>query len=300
MNIITELLETRSSIANDLRKKNIKPQEYKGSIYVAIDAWLKQLLEEKASSSQIRAKARDIANNFYEFCATTHMKTSYSMNLLEFFLRYISISRSFNSENEKIKEKGYKKYFVRKMGGILQKIRGHLKKKDDVQAEFDPIDISTIALIIVILASSDHPFCTEKKCDLSHATLSALSAEKYILTLVVSVKETEFVNILKSEGCLTPQTAERLFQSKQWLLYDTEENWKICQELFQNPSQEQDEDDVYFIKIMLNEPDRRLSKESSMVKMYDAFKELGQKKPNIEISERQPQKSYLNKGFYRV
>ncbi len=125
--------------------------------------------------------------------------------------------------------------------------------------------------------------------------------QKHILTIVVSVKETELVDTLKSEGCLTPQTVEKLFQSKQWVLYDTEENWKKeCQKLFEHPSQEQDEYDVYYIKIGLDESNQNFSQTSNMLKMYDAFKKLGEKKPDVQVSERQPKESYENKGFYRV
>lgn len=159
---------------------------------------------------------------------------------------------------------------------------------EKINIENKRIVISIIGLVIFIVAF----FYYYKKDS---------SEQKHILTFVVSVKETELVDTLKSEGCLTPQTAEKLFQSKQWVLYDTEESWKRkCQELFENPSQEQDEYDVYYIKITLDEPNQDFSRDSNMLKMYDAFKELGQKKPNVEISKRQPKESYENKGFYRV
>ncbi|RLB90155.1 MAG: hypothetical protein DRH26_10190 [Deltaproteobacteria bacterium] len=127
------------------------------------------------------------------------------------------------------------------------------------------------------------------------------SKDKYILTLVISIKETELADSLKSEGCLTRQTAEKLFESKQWLLYSQEKHWKdTCQGLFENPHQESDEYDVYYIKITLDRPDERFSRDSNMLKMYDAFKELAEKENKIQISERQPKESYENKGFYRV
>ncbi|RLB90158.1 MAG: hypothetical protein DRH26_10205 [Deltaproteobacteria bacterium] len=127
--------------------------------------------------------------------------------------------------------------------------------------------------------------------------------QRYILTVAISAKETDLINTLSNDKQLTSKTGENLFQVKQWIYYGSEEIWKKdCQNLFDEvmPDQAQDEYDVYYIKITMDKEDRRFGKESNMLKMYDAFKELSQSEPKIEISKRQPKESYENKRFYRV
>ncbi len=127
--------------------------------------------------------------------------------------------------------------------------------------------------------------------------------KKYVLTLAISAKETELLDALRSAAHLSPCTAEQLFRVKQWVLYDSEENWeKKCRSLFEIPDADRKEDgnDVYYIRITIHEPDERFGPDSSMVKMFDAFKDLAAENAKTEISERQPKESYENKGFYRV
>ncbi len=139
------------------------------------------------------------------------------------------------------------------------------------------------------------------RSDDGHSGNETVQEEKHVLTVVVSAKETELLDAMQS-GHLTPETAHQLFRVKKWLLHSSEEKWgKKCQGLFEFPSeQEDDEQDVYYIKIITDGQDRRFGQDSSMVKMFDAFKDLGEAEAEIMISARHPKETYEGKGFYRV
>ncbi len=124
--------------------------------------------------------------------------------------------------------------------------------------------------------------------------------QKYILTMVISAKEANLIDALRSEGHLTPETAENLFRKKQWIGYSSEKNWKYQNLFDETEYDQQKEHDVYYIKTTMDKEDERFGRDSNMLKMYDAFKELSRLNPGIEISERLPKETYENEEFYRV
>ncbi len=175
------------------------------------------------------------------------------------------------------------------------------KKIGNESDEHKKVRLVIVALFAVLSSCLEQILQKETDSEPAEHLQLPIPQTRHVLTIILPVKETELVNRLRSEAHLTPQTVEKLFHFKQGVLYSTEDHWNdTYQYLFKNPHHEEYEHDVHYIKIRLDRPDERFNQESTMVKMFDAFKELAEKRPEIEVSERQPKESYENKGFYRV
>lgn len=132
---------------------------------------------------------------------------------------------------------------------------------------------------------------------------AAKSAEssRYALTVVVGASQGELLERLAARDRLDPETAEALFNAAQWFHYSDEARWQDeFGALFNAPDQFQDEYDVYLVKIGLSAPEGRFARNSSMVRISDAFANLPKRPHWLRVSGRQPKEVYGGRGFYRL
>ncbi len=277
--IIPELFEKIDFIAEKLAYSHEDVREDISKLTAnAVHKWIDLLLEEDFSDEIVR-EIRESSDNIIE----SFKKNRKMADLL------------FSVAHKQSAEKKESKSFL--------SMPEWLRKK---KPEHNLTEIAEFAWIIFNLAI--FPYRDRLRLngqnlrsDDRHSGNETVQETKHVLTVVVSAKETELLDTLQS-GHLTPETAHQLFRVKKWLLHSSEKEWeKKCQGLFESPSdQEDDEQDVYYIKIITDGQDRRFGQDSSMVKMFDAFKDLGEAEAEIMISARHPKETYEGKGFYRV
>lgn len=276
--IIPELFGKIDFIAESLAYSHEDVKEDISTLTVnAVHKWIDLLLEEEFSDEIVR-EIRVSSDNLIE---------SFKKNrkMAEFLLSAV--------HEQSAEKKDTKSFFS--MSGWWRK-----KKPEHNLAEI--AELAWIVFNLAIFPYRDRLRLNGQppRDEGGHPESETAGREKHVLTVVVSAKETELLDALQS-GHLTPETAHQLFRVKKWLLHSSEEEWKKkCQGLFESSEQEGDEQDVYYIKVETDKQDRRFGRDSSLVKMFDAFKDLGEAKAEIRISGPRPKETYEGKGFYRV
>lgn len=128
-----------------------------------------------------------------------------------------------------------------------------------------------------------------------------IEEERRVVTVVIPASEKELVETLRSGAGITPEIADRLFLSKQWISYGEESAWqRECAGLFRRTATKVSDYDVYFVKIGLKRPDDRFAQGTSLIGISDAFRDLPDTADEIVVSGRLPKESYEGKGFYRA
>jgi hypothetical protein len=56
---------------------------------------------------------------------------------------------------------------------------------------------------------------------------------------------------------------------------------------------------MFYLKIEMNEKDKRLDDKPSSLVVRDSLRDLAMKKAKLEFSERKPKESFIGKGFFR-
>lgn len=139
--------------------------------------------------------------------------------------------------------------------------------------------------------------------DANYLSSKAYIKQKNILVLLIkSDRYQELIDSLKSDNYLNPEDSFKLYGATQGLWIGTENEFnksQIKQELNIRPSvTTKSEYDVHFVKIELDRDDSRFAPNVNPMDRRDAFIELADKSPKIEVSPRLSCEAYEHTEFY--
>ena len=130
-----------------------------------------------------------------------------------------------------------------------------------------------------------------------------LIREKCILALLIkSDRYQDLIHSLKDSKRLKPQDASKLYGATQGLWIGTKSEFDKSQIKLESdnrkPVTTTSEYDVRFVTIELDKDDWRFDRDVNPMDRRDAFIELGERSPRIEVSSRLSCKAYENTEFY--
>ena len=127
--------------------------------------------------------------------------------------------------------------------------------------------------------------------------------EKYILVLLIkSDRYQDLIHSLKDSKRLKPQDASKLYGATQGLWIGAKSKFDKSRIKLESDNRKSvtttSEYDVHFVTIELNNDDSRFNPDVNPMDRRDAFIELGERSPQITVSDRLPCKAYENTEFY--
>ncbi|OQW91388.1 MAG: hypothetical protein BWK78_04795 [Thiotrichaceae bacterium IS1] len=146
-------------------------------------------------------------------------------------------------------------------------------------------------IVAGLIGGATYVVCKEVKCGELISTYSEnipVVSKKTYVTLVISEREREFLELLKKEELTLDENRARSLVSKyRWVSYLSKEDWeRDIKRLYEGKTSasEGDEYAVRLVKFELEKPDKRFESKSNSSDLSDALREVGQKGVKVEVS----------------